>query len=188
MAATVKTSGNLNLNWSFLPLNIWLQWTTGVNALSLNNSCKIRFYQFSSLTVHFICQVYVISYITREPAAVTVYLDPSNKKTTTTKWNTVIDYINWTSVALVCHVTILTNIRYHFPILMNCFRRSLTDMLDRFFYIKLRRLSFICISGIILLVSLLLIKYLCFKLHLNLCLSFINAVNWIEFTGNFQIL
>ena len=151
------TSVNIsNLDWSFLPLNIWLQWTTGVNAFTSINSCKIRLYQCSSLAIHFICQVYVINYITREPASVIVSLDPSNdNKTTTNKWNTVIDYINWTSVALVCHISILTSLRHRFSILMSCFRRSSTNLLLDIssFYIKLRRLSFICVACIILFVS-----------------------------------
>jgi hypothetical protein len=152
MAST--KSVNFNLDWSFQPLNIWLRWSIGVNALTINNtSRKIVFYQLTTLAFHFVCQVYVINYVTHEPASVIVSLDPSHNKTTTNKWNTIIDYINWTSVAIVCHITILTISRHRFPILMSCFRRS-TDLLDVCFYIKFRRLSFICVACIILYVSL----------------------------------
>ena len=144
---------SVNLNWSIRPLVTWLRWTTGVDALALDSNLKISFYQLICLSVHSIFQVFIIYHLIHDPKSVIVSLDPSHVKTTTKIWNAAIDYMNWIVVALVSHVTLLAIVRTRFPILVSYFRRS-THLLDRSFYIKLRRLSILGVGGIVLLVSL----------------------------------
>ena len=141
-----------NLKNCFMPLNTWFRWSTGVNLLATNKSSwKIKFYQFACLFVHFVCQIVVIDHLIRDPASLTVTLGPSNL-TATKVWNAVIDYLNWTVVALFIHVTLLIVVRNRFPILINHFRHSI-DLFDATFYKKQRRFSILCVIFIVILVS-----------------------------------
>ena len=67
-------------------------------------------------------------------------------------WNTVIDYLNYAAVPVSAHLILLTVIQPRWIFVINSIQHFI-NLFDLSFYVKLRRLSFLGIAYVILLVS-----------------------------------
>ena len=147
----------LDLNWSLRPVNFCLRCTTGVDLQGNENKFLISFYQFFCLLANLVVQIFVIRLLYYDLYSVielehNSHNHSSNNLTTTKMCNVVIDYVNWTVLEVVVHAILLLVIRPRWPQLMCPFLR-LKIQIDRGFYIKLKRLSIIGVSLMILFVS-----------------------------------
>jgi hypothetical protein len=85
---------DVNLDWSFRPLIIWLRITTGINLMEQNvTGKKTRVYQLLCLLINFLSQFWVVYHLMNDLQFLT-YLTPG-PLTLTKVWNVWIDYLNW---------------------------------------------------------------------------------------------
>ena len=145
---------NFDLNWSFQPISVWLHLTTGINLWSsrISESKKKKCYQLFCLLFNVVIQLFVTWHMFHNLKSVTKSSTVCESVTETQMWNTVIDYLNYAAVPVSAHLILLTVIQPRWIFVINSIQHFI-NLFDLSFYVKLRRLSFLGIAYVILLVS-----------------------------------
>jgi hypothetical protein len=140
--------------WSIRPLVIWLR-VIGVDFSVLSISSIRRWlilvYRAFCFLLHFSCQINNLHF-----GYNTLLVEEHNHfgSTTTSTWNTFIDFINYFVHGVGIHIMLLTVIRTRWINMMDIFQR-LHDIFTEENYIRIRKLSYWGIIYVILVVRIL---------------------------------